>query len=286
MSSILKLLQGTPEWLEHRRKYRNASETPAVMGVSPWQTPYQLWLERTGRAQRKVNPAMTRGAELEPAARTAYEKLTGYVVEPLVVVDGEYSASLDGITLSGEVLVEIKIPMQGRNSQTWQAIVASQVPEPYFWQIQTQLMVTGAALGHLYVFDGTGGALVEVNPEARSWDRIRSDWDVFMSFLAKDQPPPLTDRDTKKRDDDAWKQAAEAYIRAKQYADSASAALDAAKEQIIALAQHPSESGFGVTVTRYWKKGAVDYKKVPGLQGTDLEQYRAPGREEVRVSMS
>jgi putative phage-type endonuclease len=85
MSAILKLVQGTPEWLDHRRKYRNASETPAVMGVSPWQTPYGLWLERTGRAQTKVNAAMTRGAELEPAARAAYEKLTGNVMEPLVV---------------------------------------------------------------------------------------------------------------------------------------------------------------------------------------------------------
>src|SRR5688572_32414800 len=131
MSAILKLVQGTSEWLEHRRKYRNASETPAVMGVSPWITPYQLWLERTGRAQTKVNAAMTRGAELEAAARAAYERLTGLIMEPLVMVDGEYSASLDGITLSGEVLVEIKTPMQGRNSQTWQMVVANEVPEPY-----------------------------------------------------------------------------------------------------------------------------------------------------------
>jgi putative phage-type endonuclease len=286
MSAILKLVQGSPAWLEHRRKYRNASETPAVIGVSPWQTPYQLWLERTGRAQPKINAAMIRGAELEPAARAAYEKLTGNVVEPLVVVDGEYSASLDGITLSGEVLVEIKIPMQGRNSQTWQAIVANEVPEPYFWQIQTQLMVTGAALGHLYVFDGTGGALVEVSPESRSWDRIRSDWNVFWDFLTKDQPPPLSERDTKKREDDAWKQAAETYICAKQAADSASASLDAAKERLTALAQHPRESGFSVTVTRYWKNGAIDYKKVAELKGVALEKYRAAGREEVRVSVT
>ena len=32
-------------------------ETPAVLGVSPWLTPYQLWLQRTGRAEPKVNPA-------------------------------------------------------------------------------------------------------------------------------------------------------------------------------------------------------------------------------------
>ena len=77
MSTILKLVQGTPEWLAHRLKYRNASETPTVVGASPWQIPYQLWLERTGRGKRPVTAAMRRGTELEPAARAAYEKLTG-----------------------------------------------------------------------------------------------------------------------------------------------------------------------------------------------------------------
>ena len=63
--------------MAHRSQYRNASETPAVLGVSPWVTPYQLWLQRTGRAQAAVNPAMLRGRELEPLAREAYEQLTG-----------------------------------------------------------------------------------------------------------------------------------------------------------------------------------------------------------------
>lgn len=286
MSAILKLVQGTPEWLEHRRRYRNASETPAVMGVSPWVTPYQLWLERTGRSLTKVNAAMTRGAELEPAARAAYERLTGHIMEPLVVVDGDYSASLDGITLDGELILEVKCPMQGRSSQAWQCAAANEIPEPYFWQLQHQLMVTGAALGHLYVFDGIEGLLVEVKPEQQSWNRIWGDWDVFMAFLAKDQPPPLSDRDTRKREDDDWRQAAEAYIKAKHEADAADEALNAAKEQLTALARHPSESGFGVAVTRYWKKGTADYKRIPELKGANLEKYRAPGREEIRVTVA
>ena len=69
MSTIMKLDQGSPEWLAHRAKYRNASETPVVLGVSPWQTPYQLWLEKKGRAERPVTFPMQRGKELEAAAR-------------------------------------------------------------------------------------------------------------------------------------------------------------------------------------------------------------------------
>ena len=50
MAAIVRIEQGSPHWQEHRRKHRNASETPAVLGVSPWQTPYQLWMQRTGKA--------------------------------------------------------------------------------------------------------------------------------------------------------------------------------------------------------------------------------------------
>jgi hypothetical protein len=44
---------------------------------------------------------MLHGTQLEPAARAAYEHLTGLIMRPLVLVDGEYSASLDGMTLVG-----------------------------------------------------------------------------------------------------------------------------------------------------------------------------------------
>ena len=44
--------------------------------------------------------------------------------------------------------------------------------------------------------------------------------------------------------------------------------------------------GAGVQVTRFWKAGSVDYKKVPELTGVELEKYRGPAREEVRVSVA
>ena len=284
MSTILKLVQGTPEWLAHRRKFRNASETPAVMGVSPWQTPYGLWLERTGRAQRPVTAAMRRGLELEPAARAAYERLTGLILQPLVLVEGEYSASLDGVTLEGDLVLEIKCPMKGRESPLWQAVEAKELPEAYFYQVQHQLMVAGAALAHVFVFDGEGGVLVEQSPQPASWDTIRRDWDVFWNFITSHSPPPLSDRDSLVREDQSWKAAADAYLRAKQQAELSATALEEAKEALVALTSHPSESGLGVSVSQYWKRGAVDYKAVPALKGVDLEPYRKEPRLEVRVA--
>ena len=57
-------------------------------------------------------------------------------------------------------------------------------------------------------------------------------------------------------------------------------ALDEAKAKLVGLASHTSESGGGVSVTRYWKSGTIDYKKIPELKALDLEQYR--GRSERR----
>jgi putative phage-type endonuclease len=82
MSTIVNLVQGSTEWHEHRRNHRNASETPIVLGVSPWCTPYQLWQQKLGLAKPEVNGAMLRGTELEPAARAAYERLTGLTMKP------------------------------------------------------------------------------------------------------------------------------------------------------------------------------------------------------------
>jgi putative phage-type endonuclease len=148
MSALLNLAQGSAAWHAHRAQYRNASETAAVLGVSPWVTPYQLWCLRTGRTEQEVTPAMQRGSDLEPTARAAYEQLTGHAMEPVVMVDGDYSASLDRLTLAGDLALEIKCPVKGRESEVWQQAAAGILVEPHFWQVQHQLMVSGAGLAH------------------------------------------------------------------------------------------------------------------------------------------
>ena len=286
MSTIVNLVQGSTEWLEYRRSMRNASETAAVIGVSPWVTPYQLWQLKTGRREQSVNAAMLNGTALEPQARSAYELETGHVMQPLVMQEGDYSASLDGITLQGDLIVEIKVPMKGSNSSLWRAVEAGKVPCHYVSQIQHQLMVTGATTAHLWVFDGARGLLRVVERDEAAMATIRDAWDSFSAFLLSDSPPPLLPADTVLREDADWSLAARAYARAKRAASVADEALERAREALVALAGHPREEGAGVAVTRFWRTGTVDYKKVVELQGVDLEAYRSKGREEVRVSLA
>jgi putative phage-type endonuclease len=270
MSTIINLVQGSAEWHEHRRGLRNASETPSVLGISPWVTPYQLWLLKTGRAEPAVNAAMRNGTALEPLARHAYEIETGHVMQPLVLQDGRYSASLDGMTLSGDLIVEIKCPYKGAASTLWQAVEGGEVPAHCLAQVQHQLMVSGASEAHLWVFDGERGLLKVIEPDAGSMEAIRAAWDTFATFLDTDSPPPLVEADTVHRDDTQWAQAARAYTQAKLAAQASDDALDRAKEALVALARHPREQGAGVAVTRFWKAGSVDYKRVVELKGVDL----------------
>ncbi|MFP5486573.1 MAG: YqaJ viral recombinase family protein [Gammaproteobacteria bacterium] len=283
-ANIVQLAQGSPEWLAYRQSRRNASESAAVLGLSPWMTPYQLWLVKTGRTETRVTHAMQRGTDLEPLARTAYEEQTGLVMQPLVLESEGYSASLDGMTLEGDLVLEIKCPLRGTRSDLWQDVQSGQVPTHYGIQVQHQLMVSGADLAHLWVFDGQQGILHAIEPDTTSMEQIQAAWDAFQQYLTNDTPPPLTEADTVMRHDTAWATAAAAYSQAKREADALADRLEAARQTLIALAQHPKEHGAGVSVTRYWKQGNVDYKKVPQLQGVDLSLYRGKARQEVRVT--
>jgi putative phage-type endonuclease len=286
MSAIVRMTQGSPEWHEHRRRYRNASETPIILGVSPWVTPYQLWKLKLGLVEQEVTPAMQQGTDLEPVARAAYERQTGRVMQPLVVVDGEYSASLDGVTLSGDRVLEVKAPFKGRDSALWKAAEAGQLPEYYEWQVAHQLMVTKAGVADVFVFDGAEGILLEVQPQPERWLQIHEGWNKFAALVASKTPPPLSKGDVRLRDDAEWRSAAAHFVLVKLFADQAQVALAEAKDRLVALASHTSETGGGVTVSRYWKPGAIDYKKVPELKAIDLAQFRAASREETRVTLS
>ena len=282
--TIIQLTQGSQEWLDYRRTMRNASETAAVLGVSPWQTPYQLWLTKTGRANTKTTAAMQHGTGMEPAARAAYEAQTGEVMQPLVLHAGLYSASLDGMDLDGKLIVEIKCPYRGQESQLWKDAVSGLVPEYYQLQVQHQLYVSGADLAHFWVYANGKGLLLPIERDEAVMDAIRRGWDAFQPYLDGDMPPPLTDADTVVRDDADWHAAATAFVQAKAASDTADTVLAQAREALVALAKHPKETGAGVSVTRFWKAGNVDYKRVPELKDVYLDKYRGKAREDVRVS--
>ena len=111
--------------------------------------------------------------------RAAYEEQTGLVMQPLLLDGGVYSANLDGMTLEGHLIVEIKCPMRGTRSDLWQDVAAGQVPEHYMIRVQHQLMVCGADRAHLWIFNGDIGILHEIVPDSSLMECIRTTGEGF-----------------------------------------------------------------------------------------------------------
>jgi putative phage-type endonuclease len=240
---------------------------------------------KTGRSTQGVTPPMQHGTKLEPEARAAYEEHTGNLMQPLVLSEGAYSASLDGINLKGDLIVEIKCPFRGKTSPLWKEASEGRVPGHYNAQVQHQLMVAGASTAHFWVYAEGEGMLITIRRDAEIMSLIREGWENFQQYLDTDSPPPLTEADSAQRTDAAWAEAAKACLEAKVQADAADTTLEQARKVLVGLLRHPRESGEGVNVVKLWKQGNVDYKKVPELKDVNLDRYRGQGREEVRVTV-
>lgn len=67
------------EWLSGRSKGIGSSEVGTIMGVNPYESPYQLWLKKTGRdtSVKEETKAMAAGHYLEGAVANYYQDNTG-----------------------------------------------------------------------------------------------------------------------------------------------------------------------------------------------------------------
>ena len=64
--------EGRAEWLEARRKGLGGSDIAAIMGVSPWATEMDVYLDKMGLSKDKDSAAKARGRYLERAVAEWY----------------------------------------------------------------------------------------------------------------------------------------------------------------------------------------------------------------------
>lgn len=268
------LIQGTPEWLEMRRRHIGASDAAAIMGTSPWTSAYQLWQEKLGLTPPKeTNYAMQRGIELEPIARAAYNKLTGNMASPKVVFNDERSymmASLDGLSMDGQTIVEIKCPGKKDHDTAAQGLV----PEKYKAQLQHQLACIGLDHLHYFSYSEDSCHLVEVVRDEEYIQSLLLAEDKFWQCIQSLSAPELTDRDCPERLDEEFiliaEECKEVSIQLKFFKEKE----DHLRKLLIAMANNQSCRSSDTTVRKSVRRGLVDYKSIPELQGVDLELYR------------
>lgn len=183
---IHNVAQGSAEWHALRAQHFTASEAPAMMGASKYQTRTDLLtLKKTGIAP-DVTPSQQhifdRGHATEALARPLVEAMIGEELYPVVGTEGNLLASMDGATMLGETLFEHKL---------WNESLVAQVKSEnlvphYYWQLEQQLLVSGAERVIFVCSDGTAENFVsmEYRPVAGRAAQLVEGWKQFEADLA------------------------------------------------------------------------------------------------------
>ncbi len=293
---LLTLEQNTPEWHAFRAGKKMASESSSIIGVSDYSTALDVFNKKVLGEEQEFSEflqrAMQRGHDLEPAARAKCEAETGIVFEPYVIEgDDDFAASVDGADLSltrDDVInsiAEIKCPVKGLTSARGEMALKGELSETDLIQVNHQLLVTNAPVCHFFVYqDDSRFARVEVTPDKEIQKRIVEAWEEFWPHVISKTAPEPGPRDYVELETNEWKFAVSDYLNAVENAARMKKALDDAKAKVLELSGERNTIGAGLRVTRFYRQGAVDYKKVPQLTDVDLEGFRKKGTYQNKIS--
>lgn len=183
---IHNVAQGSAEWLALRAQYRTASEAPAMMGASKYQTRTDLLAAKKTGISPDVTPSQQfifdKGHATEAMARPLAEALIGEELYPIVATEGDLLASMDGATMLGETLFEHKL----WNESVVAQVKAGDLAPHYYWQLEQQLLVSGAERVIFVCSDGTPENFVhmEYRPVAGRATQLIEGWKQFEADLA------------------------------------------------------------------------------------------------------
>tara|TARA_R110001592_G_scaffold111372_6_gene308498 strand:+ start:15680 stop:17287 length:1608 start_codon:yes stop_codon:yes gene_type:complete len=188
------VLQGTPEWHALRKEHFNASEAPAIFGASKYITRNELLKQKATGIVPEVDAATQRlfdgGHASEAYARTILEKRINEDLYSVVATSGTLLASVDGITMDDSTLFEHKL----LNKDVVAMIEAGELSPAYYWQLEQQLLVTGAEKVLFVCSDGTeeNFHMMEYRAVPGRAEELVAAWKQFDADLAAYVPTEAT----------------------------------------------------------------------------------------------
>lgn len=197
MSAMTGIQQGTAEWLEARSKCITATDIAAILGLHPYKSPADVWMDKTGQGRTvEVNQSMRCGSHLEPAIADWWSQEHGRPVTRAAFVlhpeEPIFGASPDFL-VGDDAVLETK--WCGPNAAKGFGDGADDVPAHYLLQVQWQLFVTGRRRGYLCVLGPWSGGFRDYEIEAdadlhrRMAYHARKFWH---EYILAELPPPLT----------------------------------------------------------------------------------------------
>lgn len=193
MSVTMQTFGSREEWLQARKSFIGGSDAAAIVGLNPYKTNIELWLEKTGQATPEdisEKPYVKYGTQAEEHLRELFQlDFPEYRVEYIegnMWLNDEYPyshASLDGWLTDQDGrkgILEIKTTniLQSMQKEKWN----QQIPDNYYIQLLHYLMVTGfefAILKAQLKFDYSGDIVMHT----RHYKIERSEVEADIEYL-------------------------------------------------------------------------------------------------------
>ncbi|SKC49197.1 YqaJ viral recombinase family protein [Paraburkholderia hospita] len=197
------------DWLAVRKTGIGGSDAAAAVGLNPYKSMLELWLEKTGRDADLEQPdpndtthPVFWGTLLEPIVAAAYTQQTGNRVRKVNAVLRHSTvpfmlANLDREVVGGSDVQILECKTTGLNGlKLWR----DGVPEYVVLQVQHQLAVTGKQAAHVAVL--VCGQQLDVHRIDRDDELIAKLIELegrFWEFVESDTPPPADGSDSADR---------------------------------------------------------------------------------------
>lgn len=265
-----------------RSNYIGGSDIAVILGESPYKTPYELWLEKTG----KIEPEdisekfhVKRGSDNEPVALVKLESMLGVRFEPNKFFRGDYKNYM-GCEVDGwhtDFIVEIKC----MGKQAHLAVKEGVVPNHYRLQCQWNMMMSEVKSCVFASYSPEDGSLHTITLEACAnthYNMFKAAETFYELNVLQDIEPELTERDFHDMEkDQTFKQLAENYKDLLAKKKDAEESLSAVKKELDKLLKAHSITKAkcsGLVFNKFLRKGSVDYAAIPELKEVNLESYR------------
>jgi putative phage-type endonuclease len=194
------------EWLKGRTKGLGGSDIAAIMGLSKWNSPTDIWESKTGRTEvvDEMNDTCYWGTEMEATLVTEFEKQTGLKVKTdnKQRAHSKYSymiGNIDGYIESESAGLECKTAGEFMRKD-WGEPGTNDIPIAYYLQVQHYMNIYDIPM--FYVIVSIGGkrpVIYSVGKDQECIDRIEASCALFWeTYVLKDEQPPLIDSDRAK----------------------------------------------------------------------------------------
>ena len=194
------------EWLANRTQGIGASEAGTVIGINPWESPYQLWRRKKAIDKpQEENFAMRAGHYLEDAVSRFFTDETGaYIIknttEDFTIIDAErpwLRVSPDRLFWREQATRSDKYKSVLECKTTQMQIDADNLPKHWFCQLQMNMGVgeyQDGALAWLTMGREFGYRNIEFDKEFYDWltGQITEFWH---KYIKGNEEPPITTPD-------------------------------------------------------------------------------------------